>query len=258
MATFRTLLTKKKGSLRSGAGTDEVFQPIWFAFEIMERFLGTIYDVEETMNTEDKNLQDEPIQSQIDVEIQSQPDVESPLPSQPVPSLSQLLPSPLPAHIRQKKRKASSLIDEAQIKISQSLDTLNQVFKDKKKHTNDEDECNINAILLAKKLRKYPESMRARIMYKIDGLLLGNPCPDNLLSRAGSHYSSSPSPQSQYSGYQIISTPSPVHVIPQTQQPQDVYVMQPTESESSLQLSIPETPHNLSMIERAYWDATQN
>lgn len=51
MATFRPLLKKKKSSIRSGSGTDDVFQPIWFAFEIMERFLGSLYDVENTINT---------------------------------------------------------------------------------------------------------------------------------------------------------------------------------------------------------------
>jgi hypothetical protein len=54
MATFRPLLKKKKASIRSGAGTDDVFQPIWFAYDIMERFLGTIFEVVETINTEDE------------------------------------------------------------------------------------------------------------------------------------------------------------------------------------------------------------
>jgi len=53
MATFRPLLKKKKASIRSGAGTDDVFQPIWFAY-IMERFLGTNFEAVETINTEDE------------------------------------------------------------------------------------------------------------------------------------------------------------------------------------------------------------
>jgi len=54
MATFRPLLKKKKASIRSGAGTDDVSQPIWFAYDIMERFLGTNFEVVETINTEDE------------------------------------------------------------------------------------------------------------------------------------------------------------------------------------------------------------
>lgn len=54
MATFRPLLKKKKESIKSGMGADDVFQPIWFAYDIMERFLGTNYEVKETINTEDE------------------------------------------------------------------------------------------------------------------------------------------------------------------------------------------------------------
>ena len=46
------------------------------------------------------------------------------------------------------------------------------------------------AQLLAIKLRKYPESMRARIMYQIDGLILENPCPVERPSSAYSSHSS--------------------------------------------------------------------
>lgn len=52
MATFRPLLKKKKDSMRSGAGVEDVFQPIWFGFELMESFLGSLYDVSETIDTE--------------------------------------------------------------------------------------------------------------------------------------------------------------------------------------------------------------
>lgn len=54
MATFRPLLKKKRNTLKTGTGADDVFQPIWFAFEIMERFLGPTYVVEETINTEEQ------------------------------------------------------------------------------------------------------------------------------------------------------------------------------------------------------------
>jgi len=77
---------------------------------------------------------------------------------------------------------------------------LNYVLKKKKE---DEDECDVYAKLLAKKLRKYPERMRDQLMYKIDGFLLNNPYPDEQPSSAYSYYSSTPSPHYQNS------TPSP-------------------------------------------------
>lgn len=56
MASFRPLVNKKKASLLSGSSADEVYQPTWFAYDAMERFLGTIYDVNETINTEEVNV----------------------------------------------------------------------------------------------------------------------------------------------------------------------------------------------------------
>lgn len=42
----------------------------------------------------------------------------------------------------------------------------------------EEDECDLYAKLLAKKLRKYPEEVRMKLMYSIDGLMIDNPYPE--------------------------------------------------------------------------------
>nr|CAH7767777.1 unnamed protein product [Callosobruchus chinensis] len=39
MASFRACLNKVKQSLKSGAGTDEIYKPPWFAYEKMATFL---------------------------------------------------------------------------------------------------------------------------------------------------------------------------------------------------------------------------
>lgn len=91
-------------------------------------------------------------------------------------------------------------LDDAQKKINETFETLNHVLKQKKE---DEDECDVYAKLLAKKLRKYPERMRDQLMYKIDGFLLDNPYPDQQPSSAYSYYSSTLSP------HYHNSTPSP-------------------------------------------------
>ncbi|KAL4101009.1 hypothetical protein QTP88_021030 [Uroleucon formosanum] len=91
MATFRPLLKKKKASIRSGAGTDDVFQPIWFAYDIMERFLGTNFEVVETINTEEEmseNIYILTFESEILMppsstsSIQSSDEISAPSPSQ--------------------------------------------------------------------------------------------------------------------------------------------------------------------------------
>lgn len=52
MATFRGHLRKKKTSIKSGAGHNDVYKPIWFAYEIMEAFLAQVYEVHKTCNSE--------------------------------------------------------------------------------------------------------------------------------------------------------------------------------------------------------------
>jgi hypothetical protein len=44
MASFRHRLRRKKASMKSGASSDAVYKPTWYAYEVMERFLGSLYD----------------------------------------------------------------------------------------------------------------------------------------------------------------------------------------------------------------------
>lgn len=84
-----------------------------------------------------------------------------------------------------KKRQISTdhYLDDAQKKINESFETLNYALKVKKV---EEDECDVYAKLLAKRLRKYPERLRDKIMYKIDGFILDNPYPDERPTSASS------------------------------------------------------------------------
>lgn len=53
MATFRQHLKKKKASLLSGSGEDEIYKPIWVFYDVMEAFLGNMYECTSRLNTED-------------------------------------------------------------------------------------------------------------------------------------------------------------------------------------------------------------
>lgn len=44
MTTFRMHKRKIKSSEQSGAGSDDIYTPIWFAFSLMDSFLGDIID----------------------------------------------------------------------------------------------------------------------------------------------------------------------------------------------------------------------
>lgn len=140
--------------------------------------------------------------------IQSSFEMTAPSPPQENPKKTI---TPTRTNATKKRPITDHYLDEAQKKINQSFDTLNHVLKAKKV---DEDECDVYAKLLAKKLRKYPERMRYQIMYKIDGFLLDNPYPDERPSSALSyHYSSTPSPHYQ-------NTPSPASDVSQVNMPE--------------------------------------
>lgn len=126
----------------------------------------------------------------------------------------------------QKKRRQNFDIDDAQRQLNTSFQTLNNILN---KKTTEEDDCDLYGKLLITKLRKYPERMRQKLMYKIDGLLLENPPPSadfkrhNWTPSSAHTISSSPSyiiPQSpghfipQSPGHAIPQSPS--YIIPQS------------------------------------------
>ncbi|CAB3250754.1 unnamed protein product [Arctia plantaginis] len=52
MTTFRKHFKKKQDSIRSGAGTEDIYQPCWFAYHFMESFLMPVYACNYPLNTE--------------------------------------------------------------------------------------------------------------------------------------------------------------------------------------------------------------
>lgn len=53
MATFRGHLRKKKASIKSAAGADDIYKPVWFAYEFMESFLGPVYECNTIVDAQD-------------------------------------------------------------------------------------------------------------------------------------------------------------------------------------------------------------
>nr|CAI5853619.1 unnamed protein product [Callosobruchus analis] len=56
MASFRGLLNKKKNSIKAGAAPDEVYTPSWFAYSLMESFLGPIYKYNAVVSEEGSEI----------------------------------------------------------------------------------------------------------------------------------------------------------------------------------------------------------
>lgn len=82
------------------------------------------------------------------------------------PSQTKLRESSQAVHNTATKTNARKrhIISEADRKIDDSFVTLSHILQRKQ---GEENECDINASLLAKKLRKYQKKMRGRIMYKM-------------------------------------------------------------------------------------------
>lgn len=54
LATFRLNLKRKISSMKSGAGAEEVYQPVWIFYDMMAAFLTDVYESASVMNTEGK------------------------------------------------------------------------------------------------------------------------------------------------------------------------------------------------------------
>lgn len=52
MSTYRALKKKVLLSKKSGAGSDEIFKPNWFAYDVMDSFLCNTGKIRQTLNTE--------------------------------------------------------------------------------------------------------------------------------------------------------------------------------------------------------------
>ncbi|XP_069361050.1 uncharacterized protein [Maniola hyperantus] len=199
MATWRPLFRKKMASLKAQAAEDEVFQPVWFAYDAMESYLGSVYDIDGSLTTEYLKQHEEPTapspspsnQSEHSdditvLTIKKENDERTDSSTTTTPHLS-------------KKRKNFMGINynEGQNIHYSSFDPLNSESASQgasasasraAQRTEEGDECDIYAKLLARRLRKYPGKMRDRMMYKIDGLLLDNPYPDELSSPCSSYH----------------------------------------------------------------------
>lgn len=56
LSSYRSYKTKVKKSLSSGAGADDVYKPVWFAYELMDAFLSDTTKCNKTINTVSNTL----------------------------------------------------------------------------------------------------------------------------------------------------------------------------------------------------------
>ncbi|CAG4997056.1 unnamed protein product [Parnassius apollo] len=184
MGTFRRHLKKKQDSMRSGAGSDEIYEPIWFAYRIMESFLLPVYTSRATLNTEettstssesrDSQIPKQPFGDETIPEIheaihneRTDSEVMKTLQSPRTPT-SQMQPT------QEKNNHRRSVPNTAEQQIATAFGQLANVLGQRQSHSaiKEDDDCDLYAKLLAKKLRELFKHERSLIMYEIDGIFI--------------------------------------------------------------------------------------
>ncbi|KAJ8921471.1 hypothetical protein NQ315_003089 [Exocentrus adspersus] len=179
MASFRMLTNKKKKKKESDQGTEEAaFEPQWFAYETMQKFLGPIYNRQgqgqgspksETIITFEDVEADcyeyDGVESFKLEDISSNDTFGTYVDEEEIPSDDWVSATRPP--LESQKVQTTPATEE------EETHSNGQVLNPKRKVADEEvDDCALYAQLLAKKLRKFSSDQREEIMFEIDGLLI--------------------------------------------------------------------------------------
>nr|XP_022911147.1 uncharacterized protein LOC111422150 [Onthophagus taurus] len=152
MATYGGYCRKVAASMKSGPSGD-VYKPIWFAFELMDQFLGSIYNCGGTTNTEEVHSiseavgeTDQPIDNGNDVVEMQQDKVRK--------STGKTI----------RRRADPPELQDAAKQMKTAFDTLHSVIN---KKGESEDKCAVFGKLVAEKLKKLSEDDKEDIMFEI-------------------------------------------------------------------------------------------
>lgn len=163
MATFRGHLRKKKASIKSGAGQNDIYRPIWFLYDQMESFLGKLNDCNLTLNTEEGNISQTIDQETLENDKDDGNEFNSPNNLTSQPTQENIL-----IQRQTSRRRGNPEVEEAWRQMKRAFNTLESVLN--KKH--EDDEYDLYGRILAHKLRKLPENERELFMYDIDGMFV--------------------------------------------------------------------------------------
>nr|CAI5828062.1 unnamed protein product [Callosobruchus analis] len=188
MSSYRTYRKKVKDSQLSEAGTSEIYKPIWFAYEIMDSFLGEgltckkygestyilLTHLEEQSTNNDGETVDEHGNQSENVEG--------------FKKVSDMV----------RRRKHPPDLLEAGNAVKNALATLKTTTNKNNSQCQQDGDCDLYGKILAKKLRQLPADDKLKFMYEIDGMFIRR-CRSWLQSPAyclpaGTTYVPSPSP----------------------------------------------------------------
>ncbi|CAG4988019.1 unnamed protein product [Parnassius apollo] len=193
MAAYRNYKTKIKKSEVLGSSSDDVYQPSWFAFSYIDGFLGSIYKCNQSMSIKDVQNSHHIEEINIDEDDTGSPNT--------VKSNSEVEPSPYIIFSQQEYTYPECSSSERRSVVSTSGKRKHSLPELERQSNEEDDECYIFGKLVAKKLRKLPESRRDLLMIKINQLIYaesyGTDRPVSSLSRSSCSYAKSPQPSIQ-------------------------------------------------------------
>ncbi|KAF9417730.1 hypothetical protein HW555_005237 [Spodoptera exigua] len=177
MTTFRKHFKRKQDSIRTGAGTEDVYKPVWFAYQFMEAFLKPVYTCNYTLAKETptpsqcysplldhKKILREASNGSGDGERDNDTSL--------VDNETLKTPRPTPAFTQKSRRRP--VLEQPEQRMAAAFEQLTNILsrRSERPPPPEEDECDLYSRLLAKKLRGLPKDERQIIMYEIDGLFI--------------------------------------------------------------------------------------
>ncbi|GBP43085.1 hypothetical protein EVAR_96347_1 [Eumeta japonica] len=166
--TFRQHL-KKKNSLPSGCGEEDVYKPIWVFYNAMASFLGDVYECSSKLNTviqatEESSRTDGQLDSSQAVNVQEQHSSCSNV------TMHEGFPPPSNRTTLKGRSSNPPELTKAYEQMQDALKTINTVFTNKTAQK--ENMCDIYGKLIASKLKKYFSDIeQQKVMFELDELL---------------------------------------------------------------------------------------
>ncbi|CAD7090173.1 unnamed protein product [Hermetia illucens] len=171
MVSFRKNLKRKQESIQAAAGGDGIFEPTWFAYELMESFLLPVYSTKLNLNSETQ-IKSSEIAADVIVHENEGAASDNSLTS-PSTSVAASPARSIKRNTRKIRRRTASAFSKQKMTtaFSQLTNAVTQ-RPSKPSRADEEDECDLYAKLLARKMRELPKDDRKLMMYEIDGLFI--------------------------------------------------------------------------------------
>ncbi|KAH9629559.1 hypothetical protein HF086_008603 [Spodoptera exigua] len=144
MTTFRKHFKRKQDSIRTGADTEDVYKPVWFAYQFMEAFLLPVYTCNYTLTKETRSHKN------IEEASNGSRDGERDNDTSLVDNETLKTPRPTPAFTQKSRRRL--VLEQPEERMAAAFEQLTNILsrRSERPPPPEEDECDLYSRLLAK------------------------------------------------------------------------------------------------------------